>query len=161
MADPNPKLAPLLGERRIASVATVSKDGIPHLTSVWFVYEQGALYLAIPSSSVKGMNLLRNPGIAVMVDTRVAYREAGLTAVGHAEILRGEEAAAIVRRVHEKYLTPEALEDARVGTVFADMDDIAVKLVPRKWLAWDMAELDKQAFDGAMARNRYLKDLLP
>ena len=150
-----------LRESRIASVATIGADGLPHLTSVWFLFEDECLFLAIPSSSVKAMNLSGNPGLAVMIDVRESYAESGATAVGEAEIIRGEEAAPIVRRLHEKYLTSEALRDPQVGPAFAAMDDIAVRLEPSRWISWDMAELDSQVFGGTMASNRYLKDIIP
>jgi nitroimidazol reductase NimA-like FMN-containing flavoprotein (pyridoxamine 5'-phosphate oxidase superfamily) len=130
------------------------------VTATWFLYEDGCLYLAIPSSSAKGRNLMRNPRIAVMIDVRSSYAEAGLTASGEAEIISGDEAARIVQRVHQKYLTSQALADPQVGPAFAAMDDMAVRLKPAKWISWDMAELDAQLFSGAMSRNRYLKDLV-
>jgi PPOX class probable F420-dependent enzyme len=161
MRQPNEKQLRMLAERRIASVATVDADGVPHLTSVWFLYEDGCLYLAIPSSSAKGRNLARNPRIAVMIDVRSSYQEAGISASGDAEMLRGDEAAAFTRRVHEKYLSADALADPQVGPAFAAMDDIAVRLRPRKWIAWDMAALDAEVFGGVMAREHYLRDLVP
>lgn len=161
MPEPTEKQKRILKERRIASVATLSPDGTPHLTSVWFLYENETLYLAVPSSSAKGKNLAKNPKIAVMIDVRVSYQEAGLTAIGEVEIISGKEAASIVQRVHEKYLSPDALADPQVGPVFAAIDDIAVKLTPIRWLSWDMSELDQQVFGGAMSRNRYLKDIDP
>jgi len=161
MLVPTEKQTRILQERRIASVATISPDGSPHLTSVWFLYENETLYLAIQSSRTKGRNLAGNPKIAVMIDVRVSYEEAGLTAIGEAEIITGEEAKLIVRRVHEKYLTPAALADRQVGPIFAAIDDIAVKLTPTKWLCWDMSKLDQQGFGGAISRNRYLKAIDP
>jgi PPOX class probable F420-dependent enzyme len=158
---PTERQKQILAERRIASVATVSPDGTPHLTSVWFLYEDDTLYLAIQSSSAKGKNLARNPKIAVMIDVRVSYEEVGLTAIGEAEIISGDEAKLIVKRVHEKYLTADALKDARVGPVFVAVDDIAVKLTPSRWLSWDMKVLDQRAFGGAISSNRYLKDVDP
>jgi len=158
VAELNERPKQLLTERRIASVATIGPDGAPHLTSVWFLYEDGALYLAIASSSAKGRNLASNPHVAVMIDSREPYQEAGITAIGEAELLSGERAAAIVRKVHAKYLSAEALDDPQVGPVFAAIDDMAVKVVPQRWLSWDMSELDQQVFGGAIARNRYLRE---
>ena len=151
----------ILAERRIASVATVSRDGTPHLTSVWFLYENDTLYLAIQSSGAKGRNIAGNPKIAVMMDVRVSYKEAGLTAIGEAEIISGDEAKSVVKRLHEKYLTSDALTDPRVGPVFASMDDIAVKVTPSRWLSWDMSELDHHSFGGAISANQYLKPIDP
>jgi len=157
----NEKQTKILQERRIASVAAIDGDGMPHLTAVWFLYEDEYIYLAIPSSSAKAKNLVNNKRIAVMVDARFSYEQSGITAIGEAEIVSGEEAVPIVRRLHQKYLTSEALEDTLVGPAFAAMDDIAVRLKPTKWISWDMAEMDSQAFGGVMSQNRYLKEIVP
>ncbi len=151
----------MLQEPRIASVATIDPAGMPHLTSVWFLYEEDQLVLGTPSKSAKARNLQVNPRIAIMIDARKSYEEAGLTAIGEAEIIEGEEAALIVQRLHEKYLTPDGLSDPQVGPAFAAMDDIAIRLTPSRWLSWDMAELDTLAFGGAMARNQYFKGVVP
>jgi nitroimidazol reductase NimA-like FMN-containing flavoprotein (pyridoxamine 5'-phosphate oxidase superfamily) len=128
---------------------------------VWFLYENDILYLAIQSSSAKGRNLARSRKIAVMIDVRESYEEAGVTAIGEAELIAGDEAKLIVRRVHEKYLPPDAFADTQVGPVFAAIDDVAVKLRPTKWLSWDISEVDQHAFGGAISRNRYLKAIDP
>ena len=134
MKYPNEEQLPLLRERRIASVATISPDGLPHLTSVWFLYENEEFFLAIPSSSAKGRNLRNDSRIAIMIDIREAYREAGVTACGHAEIISGEAATIIVRRIHEKYMTQDALEDPLIGPAFDAIDDIAVRIQPTRWI---------------------------
>ena len=149
----------MLQERRIASVATISPDGMPHLTSVWFLFEDGTIYLAIPSSSVKAHNLERDARVAVMIDVRESYREKGVTAIGRADLIQGADASSIVQKIHEKYLTDEALQDPSVGPVFAAFDDIAVQLIPSKWITWNMSELDKQAFAGKLVSNGYLREI--
>lgn len=158
---PTPAQLELLAQRRIVAVATVGADGAPHLTATWFLYEDGALYLAIPSGSAKGRNLARNGRVAVMIDVRVAGREAGVTGIGRAELLAGADAEPVVQRLHRKYLTDDGLADPRVGPVFAAVDDLAVKLNPDRWISWDMGELDQQAFSGAIMQNGYLREIEP
>ena len=159
MQKPNEHQKAMLQERRIASVATISPDGFPHLTSVWFLYQHEEIFLAIPSSSAKGRNLSRDSRIAVMIDVRENYREAGLTACGNAEIISGDVAAGIANRIHQKYLTKEGLEDPSVGPVFTAIDDIVVRVKPTKWISWDMAELDKQVFDGKLLASKYFREI--
>ena len=160
MRELNGRQLETLGERRIASVATINPDGTPHVTSVWFLFEESTVYLAIPSSSTKGRNLALNSRIAVMIDVRENYRESGITAIGEAEIVSDETAASIVQRLHEKYLTEEAINDPSVGPLFAAMDDIAVRLKPTRWVSWDMAELDQQVFGGKLMSKRYFKEIV-
>ncbi len=160
MKQPNTKQLALLQERRIASVATISPDGLPHLTSVWFLYENEEFYLAIPSSSAKGRNLRNDTRIAIMIDVREPNREAGVTACGDAEIISGEAAASIVQRIHEKYMTQDALKDPLIGPVFGTIDDIAVRIRATKWISWDMAEIDKQYFAGRLQKNKSFKQIV-
>ena len=159
MGELNQRHREILGQRRIASVATVGPDGAPHLTATWFLFDGGAFLLAVPSSSVKARNLRENPRIAVMVDVRQAGQELGVSASGVAEVLEGQAARDAAARVHAKYLTGEALADADVGPAFAAFDDVAIRLEPERWITWDMSELDRQAFGGKLAARSYLRSI--
>lgn len=57
----------LAGDRN-AVLATNGADGIPQLTPVWFVYEDGLLYVSAQTDTVKVRNLRRDPSIAVCID---------------------------------------------------------------------------------------------
>ncbi|MBX3051902.1 MAG: TIGR03618 family F420-dependent PPOX class oxidoreductase [Caldilineaceae bacterium] len=57
-----------LAADRNAVLATQSSDGIPQLTPVWFLYEDGLLYVSAQVDTVKVRNLRRNPAIAVCID---------------------------------------------------------------------------------------------
>lgn len=161
MSELNDRQRELLDERRVASVVTLSEDGLPHVTSVWFLHEDGAFLIAIPSKSAKGRNLERDPRMALMLDRRVAYEETGFSVVGHADVLTGDEAATAVHRIHEKYLTDEALADPAIGGIFAAVDDIAIRLVPERRISWDMPGLDDLAFGGRISGTRALRPLEP
>ena len=151
----------MLTESRVASVATIDADGYPHLTSVWFLYQNEKLYLAIPSGSVKARNLNGNARLAVMIDIRVAYEECGVTAIGDANIITGDAAGPIVETLHRKYLTEQGMADPAVGPVFNAIDDYAIELTPKRWISWNMGALDQMAFGGAITSNRYLQDIAP
>jgi PPOX class probable F420-dependent enzyme len=151
----------ILKQRRIASVATIRPDGALHVTAVWFFFDGDAFFIAIPSSSAKARNLSANNQIALMVDLRVQGKELGVSVGGVAEVLRGEAARTIVRRVHAKYLTEAALADQDVGPKFEEFDDIAVCLRPTRWMCWDMSSMDQQAFNGKLATHSYLRPIEP
>ena len=104
-----------LAEARIATVATVSSTGFPHLTSVWFVYEDGRFLLSIPSGSVKARNIRNNEKISILVDTRGTYAQSGISVQGEAKLVFAEEAHTIRKKVHSKYITAEALADPAIG----------------------------------------------
>jgi PPOX class probable F420-dependent enzyme len=53
---------------RTAKVATVMRDGQPHVMPVWFVLDGEQFVFTTAASSVKGRNLRRDPRIALLVD---------------------------------------------------------------------------------------------
>jgi PPOX class probable F420-dependent enzyme len=150
----------LLQGRRIATLATENDDGSIHLTAVWYLFEEGNLFVATSSSTRKARNVSARPKASLMVDVRRAGQERGVSASGKVEILRGEESRALNRRIHSRYMGAEALADPVVGPVVAAFDDVTLRLVPEKWISWDMVELDAQAFSGKLCgRPGYLLPL--
>jgi PPOX class probable F420-dependent enzyme len=79
---------------RTAKVATVMKDGQPHVTPVWFVLDGEQIVFTTGGNTAKGRNLQRDPRIALVVEDdeppfafvhirgRVTIHE------GHEELLR-------------------------------------------------------------------------
>lgn len=151
----------ILSEPRVATVATLSPQGFPHLTSVWFVFENGRFLLSIPANSAKGRNIQRNPNISILIDTRDTYAQSGISVQGKAQMVTDQEAAEIRQKVHTKYIKPDALADAEIGGFFATIDDAAIILEPSKWIFWDMAALDQQVFGGKLQSKQAFYDVLP
>ena len=84
----NESLSHLLNERRIATLTTFSENGMPHVTAVWFLWQDGALYIATSHHTGKGRNLLRDARMALCIESREDGRESGMSASGEAELLR-------------------------------------------------------------------------
>lgn len=136
--------------RHIATLATENADGSIHLTAVWYLFEDGCLYVTTSSKSRKGLNAMARPRASLMVDSRKPAKERGVTAAGKVEVISGGESQAIGRRIHERYLSGAAMADPQVEKVFAAFDDITLKITPAWWFTWDMAALDAQAFGGKL-----------
>ncbi|MCI0349829.1 MAG: pyridoxamine 5'-phosphate oxidase family protein [Acidobacteriales bacterium] len=146
----------LLKRRTIACLATHNDDGSIHLTAVWFVFEDGHFYVGTQSNTRKARNLRAHPSASLMIDVREPTAERGVAAICKATLLTGSHAQEIIARVHQKYVSPAALADPRVGPVFAKMDDIAIELVPQKWTSWDMRVLGKMLFGDALKPGYFL-----
>jgi len=70
-------------------VGTVGPDGAPHLTTLFYVLQDGALAFWTYASSQKVRNLERDPRITCLVETGTDYFElAGVSVRGIAEIVR-------------------------------------------------------------------------
>jgi PPOX class probable F420-dependent enzyme len=147
------RLREFLQGRYIATLATLNDDGTIHLTAVWYLFQDGAFFVATHSSSRKARNVRARRQASLMVDTRRTQMERGVTAVCTVEVLSGEPAAAINGRIHGRYMSEAALADPAVGPVMDGLDDVTLRLSPLRWISWDMAALDAQAFGGTFSRN--------
>lgn len=143
----------LLDGRYIASFATHNPNGSLHIVAVWFWFDGKDIYVATSSRSRKAQNLKANPQVAVMIDSRDPAASFGVTLSGTAQVLTGESSHKYNAEIHQKYLSPAALADPKVGPVFAAWDDIAVRLTPATVIAWDMRQADQQVFGGTFKNN--------
>lgn len=62
------ELEKFLDKDRHAILATNGPDGVPQLTPVWYVYEEGRLYVSAQADTVKVRNLQRDARISLCID---------------------------------------------------------------------------------------------
>ena len=89
---------PLLGK-----FASVSKDGSPHVTPVWFMYEDGKLIVTTPATTVKARNVAREPRVALLIDDGETY----LMVRGRA-IITKRDSKRDLERLAARYEGPDA-----------------------------------------------------
>jgi general stress protein 26 len=143
-------LQELLRGRYIATLGTENGDGTIHLTAVWYLLEDGHLFIATSSKSRKARNIEARAKASLMVDVRKPGAERGVNGSGKAELISGEQSKEINLRIHKRYLSAAALADPQIEPVFAAFDDVTIKVTPSSWTAWDMAVLNAQAFGGKL-----------
>ncbi|MCU1663915.1 MAG: hypothetical protein QOI36_4714 [Pseudonocardiales bacterium] len=130
-----------LAEQRTCRVATVGRNG-PHATPLWFVWQDGALWLTSLSRSQRWTDLQNDPRVAVVVDAGEAYGE-----------LRGVELRGRVEVVGEVPRTGEPVPDLdgpeqafadryTDGAIVRDGRHAWLRLVPEKITSWDFRKLD-------------------
>jgi PPOX class probable F420-dependent enzyme len=132
--------------RRIACLATEEPDGSAYLTAVWFLYEDGVVYVGTSGISRKARNAAARPRAAVMIDSRGPGPQRGVAASGQATLLRGAEARAVNDRILERYLTPAGVAAPDVGRTIATSDDVAIRIDVGPWRTWSTSE----DFDGRL-----------
>jgi PPOX class probable F420-dependent enzyme len=147
---PGDDVRAFLAERRYATLATLDPGDVIHLTPVWFLFEDDRFLFESFSGSRKVKNLQRNPVASVIVDSREPGREQWVAAAGTVEIVAGEKAQAINAKIRRRYLTAEALADARIEPALARSDDLTLTLRPERWRSWSVKEFDAQEFDGIL-----------
>src|SRR5947209_1505913 len=88
-------------EAPFATLATIGADGLPQLTEIWFLRDDGELKLSLNTSRLKTRNLRRRPQCSLLIlDVENPYRY--LEVRGHARI-EPDDDYAFARRVGAKY----------------------------------------------------------
>lgn len=111
LAPSAPVVIDLLRSSMVALVATVSASGRPFLTPLWFVVDDGTLYLTTAGATRAARNVGRRPDVAVLLtgETRSQPGET-LRLHGTATVHQGLPPWRILLRIAAKYyLTPGGL----------------------------------------------------
>src|SRR5262245_21283772 len=80
-------------ERKKAALATIDKDGIPHVVAMNYFALDGAFYMTSYGKAQKVVNIRRNPKVALMIEAGDEYSELrGVMIRGRCEVIEGEAA---------------------------------------------------------------------
>ena len=123
-------------------VATIGRDGRPHLVAMWYGFLDGAPALWTYGRSQKVVNLRRDPRITCLAESGRRYEELkGVELLGRATIL--EDRASVLaagRSVFDRYLAPLGEDDqARLERMSAKR--VAVRIEVERVVSWDHAKL--------------------
>ncbi|MGZ4444911.1 MAG: pyridoxamine 5'-phosphate oxidase family protein [Nocardioidaceae bacterium] len=125
-------------------VATVNPDGSPHLTTLFYVVEDGRIGFWTYGSSQKIKNLERDPRITCLVESGEDYFELrGVSITGTAELVRDEDG---VRRIGSA-VASRMVGGADLGEVgSAEVERqvakrVGVLVTPGRVASWDHAKM--------------------
>ena len=129
--------------RKSVQVATINRDGSPHLTTLWFAILDGQIVLETFTKSQKVVNLKRDPRIAALLESGEAYDQLqGVSINGTAELVTEADE---VHRMHMAVLrrnTPEIPEDVLEKAIAAMVPKkTAIVIKPEKVMSWDHTKL--------------------
>ncbi|MFT7602080.1 MAG: PPOX class probable F420-dependent enzyme [Acidimicrobiales bacterium] len=138
-------------------LATVDDDGMPRLSPVWFLHDEGRILFTPRAQSVFRENLNRDPRIALAVDeTALPYRK--VTVQGRAELLHdlGEDDVwrDTYRAIATRYISGEAAESYIQNTIDQPRALFGVDLAEANTQSWRMPVEGEQA-TGIWARRYY------
>src|SRR3954470_22291294 len=133
----------LAGDMKV-QVATIGPDGTPHLTTLFYVLDEGKIAFWTYGSSQKIKNLERDPRITCLVETGTDYFElAGVSVQGTAEIVREEDR---IREIGTKVVhAMAAAED--LGELGAEIVEkqvrkrVGIVVTPTKVASWDHSKM--------------------
>jgi PPOX class probable F420-dependent enzyme len=88
-------------DAELATLATISRNGFPQQTVIWFLYEDGQLKTSLNSSRLKTKNLIKRPQCSLLVlDPAVAQR---YLEVRGTAVVEPDDDYAFARRLGAKY----------------------------------------------------------
>jgi len=133
----------LLEECRSLQVATLNRDGSPHLTTLWFAVVDGAIVFETFSKSQKIVNLKRDPRIAVLVEAGASYGELrGVSINAKAELVEGpERVQGLAFHVMKRHNPGVSEEQLRVLARQLARKRTGVVVRPEKVVSWDHRKL--------------------
>ncbi|MCB2224638.1 MAG: pyridoxamine 5'-phosphate oxidase family protein [Actinobacteria bacterium] len=130
-------------------VATVGKDGAPHVAPMWYVLDGDEIVFRSFTKSQKIVNLQRDPRLTVVREEGIAYAELkGVMIQGTARLVEDPAyVLEIYRREAAKYPMvgpePVQLDDEALDQAFGRFapKNTAVVVEPRKIISWDHTKL--------------------
>jgi PPOX class probable F420-dependent enzyme len=120
-----------LAEPHTLVIATLRRDGTPHLATVWYRWDATSFWISTNRTTAKYRHVVRDPRVSVLVDA--PPRETSVSAYGRAEVVASdadayEGALAIVARYEPD---PVAYLEAR-----RDEPRVLIRMTPHKLVSW-------------------------
>lgn len=132
------EVATLLALDLPAHLATLDRAGFPHITPLWFVWEDGAFFMTSIADRPHLGRLSRNPHAGLAVDVEEPERADGqrpnrqIRAIGQAELFP-DRGAAWTNRITAKYLRGPTTAE-RIAARAAD-ERVVICLRPTRLVA--------------------------
>ncbi len=125
----------------LCRVATVDERGAPHVTPVWFAFEDGQIYITPRQHSAWLAHLRRDPRIALTIDEEAApYRKVtlrGAATIAH-EVGEDDAWRDLYRRIAKRYVPAEAADFYVDETIDQPRALVAVPLAGSEVRTWRM-----------------------
>jgi PPOX class probable F420-dependent enzyme len=129
-----------LKEPNKAALATIDKDGFPHVVAMGFLAKDGAIYMTSYAKAQKVLNIRRNPKVAVMVESGKNYGDfRGVLLRGLCEII--EDPAVVEKTMRELAGNQAGSAGVPKGAVSSAPKRALLKIVPQKVSSWDHTKL--------------------
>jgi nitroimidazol reductase NimA-like FMN-containing flavoprotein (pyridoxamine 5'-phosphate oxidase superfamily) len=117
---------------RVARVATVASDGVPHNVPVCPLFANNKIYFGTERGARKARNIAGNPKVTVVFDD---YTEAwdylrGIMLQGTARIVNAKEFREFRKKIYAKYSQYE--RSAPLG----ERDSVIVEVAPERKFSW-------------------------
>jgi PPOX class probable F420-dependent enzyme len=148
------QVASYLASHMKVQVASIGRDGMPHLTTLFYVVHEGRIAFWTYATSQKIKNLERDPRVSALVESGTDYFElAGVSVQGRAEIVRDHDR---IREIGSRVSSRMAGVDdiTELGDLGRDIVEkqvlkrVAVLVTPDKVASWDHSRMNALPGEG-------------
>ena len=123
----------LLSQPITGSLVTLRPSGAPHQAPVWFLWDDGTLFVIAGTDSVKARNIRRNPTVSLCVAT--AARPYSYVTVEGQAVADSRELESVTRRICAHYDGPvRGAEYAR--ELLEDDDMTLITITPERFITY-------------------------
>ena len=132
-----------LEEQRTMSIATVGRDGRPHVVAMWYAFLDGVPTFWTFAKSQKVLNLRRDSRITCMVEAGDTYDQLrGVELVARAEIIEDlEEVQRFGVAEFERYQNTKVTEALMPQVRLMANKRVVVKVHTERMVSWDHRKL--------------------
>jgi len=129
-------------QNRVATMATIGPDGLPHLVAMWYAVIDGVIWFETKAKSQKSVNLGRDNRISVLIESGNTYDTLkGVSFEGRAAVIDDADALwAVGVSIWERYTGPYT-EEMRPFVEIMLNKRIAVRVDVDRTRSWDHRKL--------------------
>jgi hypothetical protein len=122
----------LVDKPLLSKIATVGRDGSPHVTPVWFMYENGRFIITTAEKTVKVQNIRRDNRVSLLIDDAYKY----VLVRGKAEINNERNVEKESERLAVRYLGEEAAR--KMLPDILKVKHVIVEVIPEEVLSYNL-----------------------
>jgi PPOX class probable F420-dependent enzyme len=134
-----------LTDLRIGHLATMREDGWPHVTPIWYLWNDGRFVLTLGKSRRHLRNIARDPKVTLCVDedprtTDLSKSPRAVVCFGLATLHEDEPTAReFTTKIVLRYVPPAARGPELDELIWFE-GRVGVEIEPVRWLAWDQGK---------------------
>jgi len=133
------ELGAFLARPHKAALATIDKDGFPHVVAMGYRYKDGIIYMTSYGKAQKVLNARRNPKVGVMVEVGDRYSEyRGVMIRGNCEVIEDPQIVKDTMRAAGESAAGAAVPSGAGASV---PKRVVLKITPQKISSWDHSKL--------------------
>jgi PPOX class probable F420-dependent enzyme len=130
--------ATFLSQPHKAALATIDKEGFPHVVAMGYRYKDGVIYMTSYGKAQKVLNVRRNPKVGVMVEVGERYTDfRGVMIRGHCQVIEDPQVVNETMRLSGMSATAAAVPPAASSVP----KRVVLKITPYKIASWDHTKL--------------------